>query len=165
MRGAAQGFGAPKPKREVVDVIEPARQDRSLDQLVSVRKQRLGRLERERNEARRAWRGQRETLAATRQRHDDHRKQMEDDWREARSAFLKMSTTSGDYRVAKAVYERMKKEVAAKYLACQVDLKSCREGKRLFFDALEAVTAANKQHEKLSILRDEIRAAIPRDDS
>ncbi|WEF32227.1 hypothetical protein [Pseudoduganella chitinolytica] len=51
-----------RAKREVVDVPEPRRPDQSLARLLHVRKQRLGRLERERNEARQQWRQARTVL-------------------------------------------------------------------------------------------------------
>ena len=57
--GQGQGGLGRRSKREVVDVAEPKVPDKRLDQLLHVRKQRLGRLERERNEARQLWRARR----------------------------------------------------------------------------------------------------------
>ncbi|MGI4937586.1 MAG: hypothetical protein ACRYF5_12700, partial [Janthinobacterium lividum] len=130
-----------------------------------VRKQRLGRLERERNEARAAWREQRTLFGQARQKRRELQQETDMLWSQARSAFLKMSTTSGQYRNAKAVYERMKKEVANLYLKAQEELTLCRDARRTFFSSLEAVVTANKQQEKLGIMRDELLAASRKDDS
>lgn len=165
MNRAQQGFGKPKSKREVVDVIEPGRPDRRLDQLVSVRKQRLGRLERERNEAREAWRAQRKVFSRAKQARREHMAETDRLWAEARSGFLKMSTTSGQYRSSKAVYERMRKETAQYYLTAQEELQKCRTLQTAFFDAKIAVAEAQKQQEKLSIMRDELFEASRKDDS
>lgn len=165
MSHAQQGFGKPRSKREVVDVIEPTRPDRRLDQLVSVRKQRLGRLERERNEAREAWREQRRNFSEAKRARREHLAETDRLWAEARSGFLKMSTTSGQYRNSKAVYERMKKETAQHYLKAQEELQKCRELQTIFFESMVAVVTANKQQEKLSIMRDELLEASRKDDS
>ena len=144
-------------KREVVDVPEPRRHDDSLGKLLHVRKQRLGRLERERNEARQRWRGLRETLRA---RKLERRRVLAETaafWQEARAAFFSMTTTSGEFRVAKARYEKMKEHAAACYLAWREELGRCDAAQRAFFDAQEAVRAAQRQQEKLGILRDELR--------
>jgi len=144
-------------KREVVDVPEPRRPDQSLARLLHVRKQRLGRLERERNEARQQWR---EGRAALRERKEERRQAVSAAnrfWQGARDSFMQMATTSGDLRKAKATYERMKEDAARLYLAWQEELARCDAAQRTFFDALARVLEANRQQEKLGILNDELR--------
>jgi len=149
-------------RREVVDVPEPRRPDQSLARLLHVRKQRLGRLERERNEARQQWR---ECRALLRARKEERRQAVavaNEFWRAARAGFLEMTTTSGDLRKAKATYERMKEDAARRYLAWQEALARCDAAQQTFFGALAAVLAANRQQEKLGILNDELRQLAAR---
>jgi len=151
-------------KREVVDVPEPRNPDQSLARLLHVRKQRLGRLERERNEARQQWRDGR---AALRERKEERRQAVSAAtgfWQEARDNFLQMATTSGDLRKAKATYERMKKDAARRYLAWREELARCDAAQRAFFDAMARVLAANRQQEKLGILNDELRQLAARNE-
>jgi len=146
-----------RARREVPDVPEPRRHDDSLGRLLHVRKQRLGRLERERNEARQQWRGGRNTLRA---RKLERRRALDDAaafWQAARAGFLSMATTSGEFRTAKSRYERMKDDAAACYLRWHEELDRCRAAGDAFFAALAAVRAAQRQQEKLGILRDELR--------
>lgn len=158
MIGAQRGFGGRRSKREVIDVPERKPEDKSLDKLLNVRKQRLDRLERERKDAREAWR---ETRQQLRTRKEEWRKALEDAkdfWIQARAEFFKMSTTSGQFRKAKAIYERMKSQAAQMQLECREIVKRCKSAKNEFFEARQRVLTANRQQEKLSILRDEIRA-------
>lgn len=151
-------------RREVIDVPEPRRPDQSLARLLHVRKQRLGRLERERNEARQQWRAARATL---RERKEAWRLALaaaHDFWQAARDSFLQMSTTSGDLRKAKAAYERMKEEAARVHLGWREQLGRCNAAQRTFFAALERVLAANRQQEKLGILSDELRQLAARNE-
>lgn len=154
----AAGFGARPARREVVDVPERRPPDRRLDQLLHVRKQRLTRLERERNEARNEWRTRRRALNGLKRRWREAREQAQLQWQSARASFSEMSITSGDFRKAKAVYERMKKEASQLRIDCQEALRVCRLAGAGFFAARREVMQANKQQEKLSVLRDEIRA-------
>ncbi|MPS30339.1 MAG: hypothetical protein E2576_02575 [Alcaligenaceae bacterium] len=146
-------------RREVADLPEPRAPDRRLDQLLHVRKQRLGRLERERNEARQAWREQRHGQRALKQRWRDAREQAQAQWMAARAAFSGMSITSGEFRKARAVYERMKKEASQLRVDCQQALQACRAAGTDFFEARRRVMQADRQQEKLGVLRDELRAA------
>lgn len=146
-----------RARREVVDVAEPRRQDDSLGKLLHVRKQRLGRLERERNEARQRWRAQRETLRAKKVERRRLLAETAAFWQEARAAFFAMTSTTGQFGAAKARYEKMKEEAAVSYLRWREELGRCHAAQRAFFDALDAVRAAQRQQEKLGILRDELR--------
>jgi hypothetical protein len=153
-----------RAKREVVDVPEPRRPDQSLARLLHVRKQRLGRFERERNEARQQWR---EGRVALRERKQARRLAVgaaNRFWQSARDSFLQMATTSGDLRKAKATYARMKEDAARLYLAWQEELARCDAARRVFFDALTRVLAANRQQEKLTIMNDELRQLAARNE-
>ena len=151
-------FGARAGKREVIDVAERKPQDRRLDQLLHVRKQRLSRLERECNEARRYWREQRSALQTLRQRRREILELAYTQWTAARQAFMSMVITNGQFRKAKAVYERGKQEAAQLYLDCRQQAHSCRRAGTDFFEARQRVREANRQQEKLGILRDEMQA-------
>lgn len=155
--GIQAGFGPAKAKREPVEVLEPKPLDKSLDKLLGVRKQRLDRLERERRETREEWKRCREEF---RQKKLDWRKAVEDSkefWVKARKEFLSMTTTSGQYQRAKATYERMKQSAADMRVTCLESLSGCKSARTAFFSARERVLAANRQQEKLTIIRDEIR--------
>lgn len=155
--GQGQGGLGRRSKREVVDVAEPKVPDKRLDQLLHVRKQRLGRLERERNEARQLWRTRREALHVCKLARRDALAQATEYWRTSRAEFFQMTITSGQFRKAKAVYERMKEDAARRYLLWQEELARCGQAQTHFFTALEQVLLANRQQEKLGILRDELR--------
>lgn len=155
---AMAGFGKPKSKREPVEVAEPKPLDKSLDQLLNVRKQRLDRMERERKQAQEAWKNARlklrELKHAWRQLVADTKAY----WQEARNAFLSMQSTSGQFRKAKVVYERMKGQSTDARIACLDMVKHCKKARRAFFTAKDQVLTANRQQEKLTFMRDEIRA-------
>jgi hypothetical protein len=151
-----------RARREVVDVPEPRRPDQSLARLLHVRKQRLGRLERERNEARQLWRAGRARLRQCKVARREAVQAADGFWQSARASFLEMVTTSGDLRKAKATYARMKEEAARLYLAWQEELARCDAAQRCFFDAAARVLAANRQQEKLGILNDELRQLAAR---
>lgn len=153
-----------RARREVVDVPEPRRPDQSLARLLHVRKQRLGRLERERNEARQHWRACRAMLRERKLARRQAVTAAHEFWRAAREGFLRMTTTSGDLRKAKATYERMKEDAARLYLDWQEELARCDAAQRTFFDALACVLAANRQQEKLTILNDELRQLAARNE-
>ncbi|RJF96891.1 hypothetical protein D3870_21185 [Noviherbaspirillum cavernae] len=155
--GGQIGFGGRRAKREVIDVPEPKVQDQSLDKLLKVRKQRIDRLERERREMREAWRKSRADLNGRKQGWRDAVQAYKDFWQEARENFYRMSTTSGQFRKAKAIYERMKGDAAQLRLECLEDVARCRKGRTKFFEAKQRVLQAHRQQEKLGMLRDELR--------
>jgi hypothetical protein len=155
--GAQAGFGGKRSKREVVDVIEPKAEDKSLDRLIGVRKQRMDRLERERREAREAWKARLAELHETARQWRAAKQAATDYWLDVKAGFLNMVITNRQYQQAKAMYEHMKEEAADCYLHCHEAIAACRAGRDAFFAAKLTVIQANKQQEKLSILRDEIR--------
>lgn len=150
-------LGGRRGKREVIDVLEMKPQDRSLDKLLNVRKQRIDRFERERRDAREAWRRARRDLREAKERWREAREDAKNFWQQAREEFFRMSTTSGEFRKAKATYERMKGEAQELHLACNEFVNRAKVARIDFFEARLRVLQANKQQEKLSILRDEIR--------
>jgi hypothetical protein len=163
--GALAGFGKPKSKREPVDVAEPKPQDKTLDKLLGVRKQRLDRLERERKDSRDAWKAAR---AEFREKKLQWRAAIEDAkkyWVQARKDFLSMTTTSGQYQKSKAVYERMKQAATDQRVMCLESLEKCKSWRSEFFAARERVLTANRQQEKLTIMRDELRRANQQEDT
>jgi hypothetical protein len=155
--GALAGFGKPKSRREPVEVIEPRPQDKSLDQLLGVRKQRLDRMERERREARQAWKNARAALRAAKLGWRAAIADMKAFWAQARKDFLSMHTTSGQYQKGKAKYERMKQAAAGERVLCLEALTHCRARRATFFAARARVLSANRQQEKLTIIRDDLR--------
>jgi hypothetical protein len=155
-RAGTDSFGRTRSKREPVEVLEPKKQDRSLDKLINVRKQRLNRLERERTEALEAWRNARIALRAAKEAWREALAAANANWQEARARFFKMSTTSGKFRQEKAIYERMKEVAAQLRLQAQESVRPCREAGHHFFEAKERILEANRQQEKLGILRDEL---------
>ena len=159
---AQTGFGGPRPKREVIDVLEPKKPDKRLDKLITVRKSRLDRFEREKTQAREAWRESRKKLRKMKQDWRGAVVEADDFWREARAQFLRMTMTSGEIRVAKSVYEKMKSSAAQMRLNCREEVTVCKKACHAFFEALRQVKRANCEQEKLSILRDEIRLAARR---
>lgn len=154
---AMAGFGAAKPKREPIEVKEPKPFDKSLDKLLGVRKQRLGKLERDRKDTLEAWKAMRARLREAKLAWRASLQASKDYWIQARKEFLTMNTTSGQYQRSKAVYERMKQDSADMRMACLEMLKRCKTARSAFFEAREKVVAANRQQEKLTIMRDELR--------
>lgn len=148
-------------QREVVDLPESRKPDTSLDNLLAVRRQRLERLERERGEARLAWRAARAALRAQRQGWRRARQETADFWQQARQEFFSMTTTSGEFRRAKAVYIRMQTQVSQLLLECREAVLPCRASRATFFAARRRVREANLQCEKLSILRHECALLTP----
>lgn len=145
-------------KREVADVAEPKRPDRSLDQLLHVRKQRLGRLERERSSARESWRVSRQALRDFKLRKREAVLQAARFWQESRARFLQMTITTGEFHLAKARHARMKEEAASLNLRCQEAVRESRLAGARFFAARNEARRAQRQQEKLGIMRDELRA-------
>ncbi|WP_028100960.1 hypothetical protein [Pseudoduganella violaceinigra] len=147
-----------RARREVADVAEPKRPDRSLDQLLHVRKQRLGRLERERASARDSWRSSRQALHGFKLRRREAVRQAAEFWQESRARFLQMTITSGQFHLAKERHARMKEEAASLYLRCQEAVRECRMAGARYFEARAEARRAQRQQEKLGIMRDELRA-------
>jgi hypothetical protein len=150
---------ARRRQREVLDVPETRAEDKSLDKLLKVRKQRLERFERERSESRRGWREARVRLRQTKEEWRSLRQQAIDFWKQARADYFKMASTSGEFRKAKAIYERMKNQAAERRLGCLEHVEHCREAKAGFFAARQRAVQANRDQEKLAVLRDEVRKA------
>jgi hypothetical protein len=152
-----QGFGIRRGKREVIDVPERKVEDKSLDKLLHVRKQRLERLERARSDARNAWRATRLDLREKKEEWRRADRETREFWQNARTEFFRKTITSGEVRKAKATYERMKTEAAGLRLHCDHAVNDCKTARAEFFAAREQALQANKQQEKLTILRDEMR--------
>lgn len=154
---ALAGFGAPKSRREPVEVAEPKPEDKSLDKLLGVRKQRLDRMERERRDARLDWQAARARLRDAKLAWRAAIEASKAFWVQARRDFMSMTTTSGHYQKSKAQYERMKRAAAEERVKCLETLDQCRTRRTVFFAARARVLAANRQQEKLTIIRDELR--------
>jgi hypothetical protein len=150
-------FGQLRSKREVIDVPERKTEDKSLDRLIMVRKQRIDRYERERTEARDAWRTARLKLREVKTRWHEAVEASKDFWQQARAEFFSMAITSGGFRKAKAIYERMKTHAAQLHLECREAVAPCKDSRRAFFDARRRLLDANRQYEKLGMLRDEMK--------
>lgn len=151
-------LGRARSKREPVDVAEKKPEDKRLDKLMGVRHQRLDRLERERLDARQAWRDARARLRQAKCSWRDAMQQAQQYWQEARTSFFQMTITSGKFRQSKAAYDRMKENAALQRLAARELVASCRDGGHVFFAAHQVLADARRQQEKLSILRDELRS-------
>jgi len=144
-------------KREVIEVAEARKPDRSLDQLLHVRKQRLGRLEREQAGARAGWRSSRLALHELKLRKREAVEQAAQFWQDARASFLAMTITSGQFHLAKARHARLKDEAASLNLRCRETLRECRLARARFFEARAEARRAQRQQEKLGVMRDELR--------
>jgi hypothetical protein len=144
-------------RREVVDVAEPKKPDRRLDKLAHVRKQRLRRYERERNEKCEIWRRQRHELKKKRQLWRTQQQQAVQFWEEQRQAFFAMTISSGNFRAAKFTYQRMLAQAAQTHLEAREQAQRCRQDGKVFFAALRQVRQARLQQEKLDFMRDELR--------
>lgn len=163
-QSSRHGTGRARRQREVIDVPEAVKPNRSLDKLIALRKQRLQRMERERNEARQAWRAERASLRTEKERWRAALEQAREYWRAARAAFLGMTITSGQFRKSKAIYERMKMEAADIRVECVQCAARCKEKRAAFFDLRRRCVEANLDHERLNILRDEMIAMEARDE-
>ncbi|MES2743024.1 MAG: hypothetical protein V4754_19035 [Pseudomonadota bacterium] len=159
MSGLAGAFGGRPARREPVDVLEPRKPDRQLDQLIAVRTHRISTFERARLRARQSWRLERAGLRRAAQDWRDAVEQSQQCWRDARAEFFAMRSTSGDFRRAKAVYERMKRAALELQAAAVRAVEPCRDARRAFFTARDQLREAQRQQEKLTILRDQIKLA------
>lgn len=162
--GAPRMLGHASRRREVRDVPEASFDRDDLAKIIGVRKQRLDRLERESVQARAAWRGARVELRDAKQRWRASLQEAQAFWQQARTEFLTMTTTSGQFRKAKASYERMKSLAAQRHLACREAVLSCKEKRTHFFEARRHVLEAKRQQEKLVMMRDEIRMSQAREE-
>lgn len=149
-------LSAHRSKREVVDLVEAPRKDDGLGRLLQIRKQRIERFERESALARGKWRNARATLRSAKERWRSAKRDAAEFWRCARSDFLRMNMTSGDFRKAKAIYERMKESAAQLHLECGEAIGPCKKIRAEFFTAKKAASEATRQFEKLGILRGEL---------
>lgn len=138
------------------EIPEEPRRDLSFDRLIAVHQNRLRRLERERLDARSAWRDARTQL----RRRKEHWRNAVDDakryWHDARAGFLKMVITSGQFRQAKAVYERLKLEAAEMRLEAVEMVPRCRQAEQAFFDLCRRLAHERLHVEKLRIASDEL---------
>ncbi|MGH8808707.1 MAG: hypothetical protein ACREX0_12595 [Noviherbaspirillum sp.] len=159
--GMQRGAGRRRVRREVIEVVETKAQDKSLDKLMHVRKQRLERLERERREAREAWRATRTVMSEQKIAWRTALQAAKDFWIDARAEFLSMTTTSGDFRKAKAIYQRMQAQAAQLHADALDAVKRGKRAREAFFDARFLAVEANLQQEKLKILREEMRKLQP----
>lgn len=150
-------FNKPRVRREVIDVPEKKIEDQSLQKLIFIRKQRLTRIEQECREARQVWRKARTEIGEAKERWRNALQESKDFWQESRKGFFAMAITSGQFRKAKAIYERMKAHAAQLHLECQEAVVRCKEKRTGFFEARKRVVEATLDLEKLGMLRDEIR--------
>lgn len=155
--GATSSLILPRLQREVIDIQELRKPDQSLDKLIVVRKQRIERLERERIEAKNAWRATRQALREIKQRWRNAVDAAQEYWRESRNGFFHMAITSGQFRRAKAIYERMKEDASRLHMESREAVLLCKMKRTEFFVARRRALDAYLQHEKLSLLRDELK--------
>lgn len=144
-------------RREPVEVHEPKREDQSLILLSKLRRQRVERCEQERRVAREDWRAKRHELREAKLRRRAAQQEARDYWKQARAQFFSMFMTTGEYKKAKAIYKRMNDHAVQLYLECQEAVTSCKSARAAYFDAGEKLKEAQRQQEKLEILRQEIR--------
>ncbi|CDG82300.1 hypothetical protein [Janthinobacterium agaricidamnosum] len=151
MNGRAAGR-----QREVVDVAEPRKPDRTLDGVINVRKQRSERMEREQREALAAWRELRMGLRAYKLVWRQSVLDAQQFWQHSRADFFAMRTSSGEFFNARRVYTKMRGISDQALLAWREALLPCRQAGRVFFEAKLAVRLARLNQEKLSMVRDSI---------
>lgn len=156
MRPGLQAGARPR-RREPVEVAEPVRPDRRLAELGRLRGLRTGAAEREQQVLRGAWRGQRAALRTAIAAWRAAEERLHKEWQEARAAFFAMRSSSGQFRAAKAVYERARRDSALARAAAQGQAGECRDAGRRFFEACERLRAARKRQEKLAMLDQELK--------
>ncbi len=149
-------FAGRRPQREVADLAEAPKKDDGLGQLLQIRKQRIERFEHESVLARGKWREARAALRAAKESWREAKRDAADFWRHSRTEFLRMNITSGDFRKAKAIYERMKENAAQLHLECGEAIGPCKTARGEFFAARKAASEARRQHEKMGVLRSEL---------
>ncbi|HEY8608145.1 MAG TPA: hypothetical protein VIM12_13605 [Noviherbaspirillum sp.] len=153
----AQEAGRRTARREAPEIREPKAEDRNLVLLQRLRRQRVERYEQERMRAKAEWRRQRMALRDLKQRRREAQREAKEYWQRAREEFIGMTITSGQYRRAKTIYERMKEIAAQRYLDCQEAVAHCRLRRSGYFAACLQLQQAQRQHEKLEMFRQELR--------
>lgn len=156
-------LGKERSRREATDVPERRVEDSRLHDLIALQRLRVERSERERSEARESWRAARNELRRARLRWRSAAQEAKAEWEQARAGFFKMVTTSGQFRKARAIYERKKAHAEQLHLQSCETAASCRERGRLFFQACRRVLDANRHQEKFHMLRDEMHSNEPSD--
>ena len=159
MGASRDSLGRLRARREPIDVAEKRLKDKRLDKLMGVRRQRLDRLERERLDARQAWRDSRARLHLAKRGWRSAVLEAQQYWQQVRSGFFQMTITSGKFRQSKEAYDRMKQNASLQRLEACRQARSSREDGRAYFAAHQVLADARRQQEKLTILRDELRAS------
>ena len=144
------------PRREPVEVDEPRAKNRQLDPLLALRRHRVTRLEQERLQARARWRAQRGALRDAIASWRAASAHAGAEWQQARQAFFAMSCTSGQFRAARAAFERMQREAAALRAGACVAAANGRQAGRAFFGAMAIYRQAQRQQEKLQAVCDQL---------
>ena len=157
-------LGRQTRRREAVEVAEPRRQDRQLDGVIRVRRQRQQRLERERGAALRQWRAARAALAEARRALRVQRGAAAEHWTRARADFFSMRSDSLAFRAAKSVYQRLQQQAEQGLLAWRQQRAAAADAGAAFFDARRAAALARLKQEKLQLLREEMARGAARDD-
>ncbi|AWL03531.1 hypothetical protein ACFOHT_05675 [Massilia oculi] len=147
-------------RREPVDVKDPARPDPRMAELGRLRQLRTASAEREQLARRAAWRTARAALHAAVAAWRAGEARTMRDWQDARAAFFAMRCSGGQFRAAKAAYERGRREGAVARAAAQEQVGACRADGRRYFAAGEEVRRARKRQEKLRILDGELRRLL-----
>lgn len=153
---------ATRQRREPVDLADPARPDPRMAELGRLRTLRTASAEREQLALRGAWRAARQGLHAAITAWRAGERQTQHDWQEARAAFFAMRCSGGQFRAAKAAYERGRREGALARAAALAQAADCRADGRRYFAAGDAVRQARKREEKLRILDGELRRLLAR---
>ncbi len=140
-------------RRELVDIPEPKRQDKSLPKLIGVHKLRLELMERECLQARTAWRELRTNVARVKQDWRNAQQHARDFWADARADFFRMEISSGKFRTAKGAYERKKLEAERIHIQAREAAQRARRAGQAYFMHKQLVRAGHLRSEKLDILQ------------
>lgn len=147
-------------RREPVDVPDPARPDPRMAELGRLRTLRTASAERAQLAQRGVWRAARESLRAQVAAWRAGEEKTLQDWLDARAAFFAMRCSGGQFRAAKAAYERGRREGTLARAAAREQAGVCRSDGRRYFAAGEEVRRARKRQEKLRILDQELRRQL-----
>ena len=153
-------MNAHRHRREPVDLPEPARPDPRMGELGRLRALRTAGAEREQLALRKRWRQERAALRQAVEAWRAGERRTRDDWQAARAAFFAMQCSGGQFRAAKAAYERGRQGGALARAAAQEQAAGCRASGRRFFAAGEALRQARKRQEKLRILDQELKRLL-----
>ncbi len=140
-------------RRELVDLPEPKRQDKSLPKLIGVHKRRLERMEWECLQARTHWRELRGSVAQVKQDWRNAQQHAKDFWADARAEFFRMEISSGKFRTAKGAYERKKLEAEQIHIQAREAAQRARQSGQAYFLLKQLVRAGHLRSEKLDILQ------------